>query len=179
MKALASTLIGFAILLMVVVPSVALAADALFLKLDGIEGDSTDLVHLREIVLLSYSQSFTRPPGGPVQANCGAVTVTKLVDRSSPALIGAVLSGNLIRTGVITFLRDGGSPIGYYKVTLTDVLIQAITQTDASPTDPTTILEQLSMSAVRFNFEYTPQRPDGSPGSVVTFGWDCVANRPA
>jgi type VI secretion system secreted protein Hcp len=186
MKVLGSTLIGIALLLMVVVPSAALAADNLFLKLEGIEGEATDDKHLREIVLLSYSQSFGRPgvnpsAGGgaaPAIPECGSVTVTKLVDTSSPALIGAVMTGRFIQTGVITFRKAAGeAPLDYYKVTLTNVLIHSITQTDVSPTDPTTILEQISMSADTFTFEYTPQRADGTLGGVVSFGWDCKSQR--
>src|SRR5262245_22144889 len=179
MKTLGSTLIGIAILLMIVVPNSALAADSLFLKLDGIQGESTDPAHPREIILLSYSQSFTRPAGGgATTANCGAVTVTKLIDTSSASLIAAVLTARPVPTGVITFRKTGEPPLEYYTVRLTDVLIQSINQSDVSPTDPTTILEQISMSARRFQFEYTPQLADGSLGQTVTFGWDCASNRP-
>jgi type VI secretion system secreted protein Hcp len=169
------TLIGI-IALILVVSSAALAAEALFLKLDGIQGDSTDSAHRGEIVLLSYSQSFTNTGGGAVPANCGAITVTKLVDRSSPALIGAVLRGTHIPTGLITFRKEGPAPFEFYKVTLTDVLISAINQTDASPTDPTTILEQISMNASTIRFEFLQQRADGSAGGIVAFGWNCITN---
>jgi type VI secretion system secreted protein Hcp len=184
MKILGSALIGMAILLMIVVPNSALAADSLFLKLDGIQGESTDPAHPREIILLSYGQAFTRPagaPGGggvPPAANCGAITVTKLIDTSSASLIAAVLTARPVPTGVITFRKTGEAPLEYYTVRLTDVLIHSISQSDVSPTDPTTILEQISMSARRFQFEYTPQLADGSLGQTVTFGWDCASNSP-
>jgi type VI secretion system secreted protein Hcp len=162
----------------VTAPSAALAAEDLFLKLEGIQGESTDSQHNKEIVLLSYSQSFTNPAsGGGAKANCGTVTVTKLVDKSSPALIGAVLSARNIATAVITFRKAGAAPLEYYKVTLTEVLLEAIIQTDSSPTDPTTILEQVSMSASKFKFEYTPQKADGSFGGVVSFAWDCKLSK--
>jgi type VI secretion system secreted protein Hcp len=184
MKVLGSTLIGIALLLMVTVPSSTFAAESLFLRLDGIQGGTLDARHQGEIDLLSYSQSFTRPATGgqagpPPTANCGAVIVTKLIDQSSPDLIAAVLLGTVIRTAVITFRNQGGRAIEYYKVTLSDVVIQSITQTDVSPTDPTTILEQVSMNANRFIFEYTPQLANGSSGAPITFGWDCFRNERA
>lgn len=157
-------------------PDAALAAEDLFLKLTGINGESTDTQHKKEIVLLSYSQSFTRPASGGLIANCGAVKVTKLVDKSSPALIGAVLTGRTIPTAVITFRKSGPEPFEYYKVTLTDVQIEAITQTDASPTDATTILETVSLNGAKFRFEYTPQTAFGGPGVTVVFAWDCITN---
>jgi type VI secretion system secreted protein Hcp len=183
MKVLGPTLTSIAILLTAMLPSTAVAADSVFLKLDNIEGESTAVGHAKEIVLLSYTQSFSRAGGsggGGVttgKADCGAITVTKLLDRSSPALIGAVLSGNVIPNGVITFRKEGNQPFEYYKVTLTDVLIQSISQTDASPTDPTTILEQISMSVGKFKFEYVTQGPTGGAQGGVTFSWDCLANK--
>ncbi len=151
------------------------AAEELFLRLDTIEGESTASGHEKEIVLLSYSQSFTsRSQAHTRPAGCGTVTVTKLIDKASPALIGAVLSARRIPTGVITFRKTGPELFEYYKVTLTDVLLEAITQTDVSPTDPTTILEQVSMRAAKFKFEYTPQTAQGGAGGAVVFGWDCV-----
>jgi hypothetical protein len=35
----------------------------------------------------------------------------------------------------------------------------------------------VSISAAKFKFEYRPQKADGSPGTSVTFGWDCAANK--
>jgi type VI secretion system secreted protein Hcp len=159
-------------------PGAAFAAEDLFLKLTGIKGESTDDQHKNEIVLLSYSQSFTQPAsaGGGI-ANCGAVKVTKLIDRSSPALIGAVLTARSIPTAVITFRNSGAAPFEYYKVTLTDVVIQAITQIDDSPRDSTTIRESVTMNGATFKFEYTSLTATGLPGVPVVFAWDCARNK--
>jgi type VI secretion system secreted protein Hcp len=165
-------------------PVAAPAADDIFLRIGNIRGESTDDKHKDEIVLLSYSQSFTNPVSGGAagggsagKVNCGAVKVTKLIDKSSPFLMAGVATGRHYKSAVITFRKAGKEPIEYYTVTLNDVLLDAITQTDASPTDGTTILEQVSMSAAKFKFEYKPLKPDGSPDAAVTFSWDCVANK--
>src|SRR5688572_2076064 len=60
----------------------AAAADV-FLKLDGIDGESTDSKHKGEIELISYAQSFTNSAsisgggGSTGKTTCGAVTVLK------------------------------------------------------------------------------------------------------
>lgn len=166
-----------------VAPVAAPAADDVFLKITGIDGESTDAKHAKEIVLLSYTQSFTNPGsaaggggGGAGKVSCGDVKVTKLVDKASPFLIAGVATGKHYSKAVITFRKAGKAQIEYYTVTLNDVLLDAITQTDASPTDATTILEQVSISAAKFQFEYKPQNPDGSVGAGVKFGWDCARN---
>jgi len=152
-------------------PGAALAEDELFLKLD-ILGGSTDEHHIGEIVLLSYSQSFTRPASAG--ANCGAVTVTKQIDRSSPVLIGAVLTAKNYAKAVITFRRPGNPPFEYYTVTLKNVVIQAITQSDHSPD---TIVEQVTMIGSAFKFTYFLPTATGGISTPVSFAWDCVTNK--
>ena len=159
----------------------AAAAGDVFLRLDGITGESTDSKHKGEIDILSYTQSFTNNAaisaggGGSGRVTCGAVTVLKNIDRSSPGFIRLVTTGAHVPKGVITFRTAGESPIEYYKVTLTDVIVTAVNQTD-SP-DPGRIIEQVSMLADRFQFEYTPIDAAGRPGATTKFGWDCAANR--
>lgn len=151
-------------------PGGALAQDELFLKIGDMSGGSTDEHHPGEIVLLSYSQSFTQlaSAGG----NCGPITVMKPIDQSSPSLIAAVLTGIHFPKAVITFRKPGAVPFEYYKVTLNDVVIQAITQSDRSPD---TILEQVTIVSARFRFTYFLPSATGA-GSSVTVGWDCKAN---
>jgi type VI secretion system secreted protein Hcp len=168
--------LGGIVAAVVMSPGAVFAAEEIFLKIEGIKGESSDGPQKNAIVLLSYSQSFTRSPSGGVTANCGAVKVTKQIDRSSAPLIGAVLTGRRFPTAVITFRRSGPEPFEYYKVTLTDVHIESIIQTDASPTDPTSILEQITLTAVTFKFEYTMQSATGAPTAPIVFAWDCVKN---
>jgi len=163
-------------------PIAAPAADNVFLKIPGIAGEASDSKHKDEIVLLSYTQSFTNPAtvgagGGAGRVQCGDVKVTKLLDKASPLLIAGVATGKRYPTAVITFRKAGENPLEYYTVTLTDVFLDSITQTDASPTDATTILEQVSMTAAKFQFKYTPQDEKGGAAGTVQFGWDCARNR--
>lgn len=157
-------------------PVAAPAAESIFLKLGDIKGESTDSKHKDEIVILSYTQSWANG-GGTTKVNCNDVRVTKVIDKSSTALIMGVVTNKHYPTAVITFRNAGKSQIEYYKVTLTDVLLNSISQTDTSPTDATSILEQVSMTAAKFKFQYTPQNQDGSPGATLTFVYDCAAGR--
>jgi type VI secretion system secreted protein Hcp len=159
-----------------VAPVAAPAADDIFLKIDGIQGDSTDAKHAKEIVLLSYSQSFSHATatGGPAgKTSCGSVNVTKLIDKSSPDLIGLVVTSKLAAKAVISFRTVGTkTTFDYYTVTLTDVMFDSISQSDAAGGG--TIFETLSMKPATFKFELRVQNPDGSLGPGSTFGWDCA-----
>jgi type VI secretion system secreted protein Hcp len=165
------------------------AADDVFLKLDGVPGESVDAKHKGEIDILSYSQGlagpFARSGGGTAAATgktvCGPVTVMKFVDVSSPDLILSVANGKHIPKALITFRRPGGpNQLEYYKVTLEDVVITEIEQTeskiDASNPAAARAIEKVSLMGRRFRFEYVQQAPDGRPGAMPKAGWDCVAN---
>ena len=69
-----------------------MAADA-FLKVDGIDGESTDANHTNWIELTSFSTGMSQPvstssaTGGRTaeRVNIGDIVVTKTVDKASPS----------------------------------------------------------------------------------------------
>jgi type VI secretion system secreted protein Hcp len=159
-------------------PVAAAAQTDVFLKLDGIMGDSYDAKHKGEIDILSYTQSFSNTArlargttSGPGRVTCGAVTVIKNIDKASPQLIRLVTTGAHVPTGVITFRAAGKDQLEYYKITMTDVVVTEVEQTD----EPAgTIAEKVSILADRLLFEYRTGYPTST---TTTFGWDCVANQ--
>ncbi len=162
------------------IPTSALAD--VFLELTGIQGDSTDAQHKNQIDILTYTQSFKNTAssssgggGGTGKVTCGDVTVTKNIDKSSPLLIQAVTTGKHIEQAILTFRQAGGQQLNYYVVTLKDVLITSITQTDQN--NPARIFEQVQLSATDFKFQFTPRNANGSAGAVVNFEFNCAANK--
>ena len=159
----------------------ASAADSLFLKLSGIEGESTDDRHRNQIELESYFQSvqngatFSFGAGAAGKSSCGEIVVRKKIDRASPALIMRVLTGTRIPDGLITFRRAGTDQQVYYTVQMTDIIVSSVEQSEV-PASDRTVMETVKMKARQFRFNYAPQKPDGSLGPVLTFGFDCVAN---
>jgi len=166
----------------------AAAADDIFLKLDGVRGESTVPEHRNEIELLSYTHSIAGPfargtPSGGAGAGkttCGPVTLMKYVDLSSPDLILYVANGRHIPTAVITFRKPGAKGFEYYKVILEDVIVTEIEQSDTklnfpNPAPPRAI-EKVSLIGRRIRFEYTEQTDKGGAGGKPKAGWDCAAN---
>ena len=158
------------------------AADDIFLKLDATLGESIDARHKGEIDVLSYSQSMMGPfapatVGGAAagKTTCGPVTITKYVDVSSPDLILNAANGRHLKSAVFTFRKPGQNPIEYYKVTLGDVIITQVTQSDRSGLSERAI-ENVSLLGRTFDYEYTGQDPKGGSGPKPKAGWDCAAN---
>src|SRR3990172_6782436 len=109
--------------------SQAFAAVDMFLKIDGVEGESTDKVHGKEIDVLSWSwgasQSGSMAMGG---AGAGKVsmqdfTFTKSLDKSSQKLFEAIATGKHLKEAKLV-LR-GSSSMEYLVITFSDVLISS------------------------------------------------------
>src|SRR5215470_13771148 len=127
------------------------------------------------IPLTSYSQnasSNANTGGKNIAAVCGQVTITKLVDPSSPIFLRAVLSVQTFPDMTITFSEGTGTmPFTYYTVQLGNVIATSITQSDNTTN---IITEQIVLSASQFRFNFFEQKPDGTTGPPVTFGFDCI-----
>jgi type VI secretion system secreted protein Hcp len=154
---------------------------AMFLKIDGIDGESQDASHANEIDVLSFSfgvtQTISDPSGGgggAGKATFADISFSKRLDKASPKLYEACASGKHIAQAILTLRRDGEKGVEYYKVTLSDVLVSSIsTGGSAGDAVPT---ETLSLNYTRIEWEYTPQKDDGSTGGSVKSGWDLSTN---
>jgi type VI secretion system secreted protein Hcp len=161
-----------------VLPKHAQAATDLFLTWPGIIGPSTVQGHVGDIELTSYSQNASNTfsqSSGAGKAVCGEVTITKRIDSTSPVFLGMVLSGRVTSGPVTVTFAKSAKDTTFYTVSLRNVVPTSITQSDSE--GPERVTETIVLSASQFVFTFTPQLPNGSFGTPVTFGWDCAANR--
>jgi type VI secretion system secreted protein Hcp len=168
----------------------------IFVKLDGIDGESTVLGHENETVVLSYEQSIEHP--APPLAGGGAaagrptfsgVRFRKPVDKGSIPLLLACAAGSHIKDAHFTFRRPG-TGLDFYKVTLDEVLVTHIVQragvgaqyplsfdTLATGPDSAGLLDEVTLSYTRIHWEYQPVGPSGAPAPSVKEGWDLKLNK--
>ncbi|HEY7316059.1 MAG TPA: type VI secretion system tube protein Hcp [Candidatus Binatia bacterium] len=156
----------------------------MFLKIDGIPGESTDTNHRDEIDVLSYSWGESQPAttgsaGGPA---AGRVTMqdfhfTMKINKASPKLFLACASGTHMRSAILTVRRSGGNPVEFLKWTLTDVTVASY-QTTTSAAAGESPLDQFSLRFAKIETEYRAVKPDGSLDAPIKAGWDVQANRP-
>ncbi|NNE35931.1 MAG: type VI secretion system tube protein Hcp [Rhodothermales bacterium] len=156
----------------------------IFLKLEGIQGESVDEEHRDEIDVLGWGWQLSNPGtthtgggGGAAVSEIGDISIIKISDLASPALYLAVMRGQRIPEAVLTLRRtnqqDGGR-YPYLVITMTEVLV-----TSARPggsAGDTTPVEQITLNFARISIEYHPQNPDGSAGAKVEVIWDILAN---
>jgi type VI secretion system secreted protein Hcp len=139
-----------------------------FLKLDGIEGESTDRQHKDEIEVLSFSWGETQSveDGGGGGGGAGKVSIqdfhfTANFNKASPALFLACASGKHIKQGVLIGRTDRKGQENFYKVTLTDVLISSYQTGGAGDSVPT---DQFSLNFAKI--EYNGNTFDSRGGGV-------------
>jgi len=156
----------------------------IFLKIDGIKGESNDAQHREEIEPASFSwgvsQQGTASTGGGAgagKASFQELHVVMTVSRASPQLFLACAEGRLIKTAVLTCRKAGGrDQRDFLRYTLSDVLVSSY-QTNGQAEDGLPV-DQLSFTYAQVKVEYWPQKVDGSLGAPVTAGWDLKTNRP-
>ena len=153
----------------------------MFLKLDGIKGESKDKSHKEEIHIESFSWGLTQQGsfgtgggGGSGKVSVSDANITKNLDKSSPALIFHCASGKHIKEGLVTFRKAGEKPLEYLKIKLTDILVSSVQHSGHGGGD--VLMESLSLNFAKFPVEYFEQKPDGSGSSAGNASWDMKAN---
>jgi type VI secretion system secreted protein Hcp len=159
-----------------------MAAVDYFLKVDGIDGESTDDKHKNEIDVMSWSWGETQ---GGTHAGGGGGGAGKVVmqdfhfvmkmNKATPKLMLACANGEHIKEAVLVCRKAGKEQQEYLKVKFSDLLVSSY-QTGGSSGDVVP-MDQISLNYSKIVFEYKEQKPDGSLGAPVTAGWDLKANK--
>lgn len=98
-------------------------ASDIFIKIDGIAGESNDAKHKDEIEVSDWKWSIEQASnmhsgsgGGAGKAAVGDLLFWHQVDRASPNLTKFCLTGNHIAHAKLTVRKAGGSPLEFYKL---------------------------------------------------------------
>jgi type VI secretion system secreted protein Hcp len=157
----------------------------MFLKLDGIPGDSTDDSHKRQIDLESFAFALGRGgdgtgSGGVVAAGTSAkgrletLRVDKVYDAASPRLFAAAATGRHIRSGTLTFRRTADSgDLEFLTYTLSDIQVTSYDQggRDGDDRDLGSLEEEVGLTAARVHVTEQTVDADGNKGPVLTTDW--------
>jgi type VI secretion system secreted protein Hcp len=140
----------------------------IFLKIDGIPGESRDSRHKDEIDVASFSWGVARESDkGPGRPALQDLNFTTGASKASPALMVAAAGGTRIPRALLTMQRAGSSEADFYKMELEGCTITSY-QTGGSAEVP---FDQVSLAYTKVTFSYYPQNADGrlAPPVVVTY----------
>jgi len=149
----------------------------MFLKLAGIDGESTDAKHKGEIDVLAWSWGLSQEGGSPAGGGGGAgrvkienISIQKLVDLASPLLLSFSATGKHISDGTLTTRKAGkGAKAGgeFLLFKMSNVIVTSVhvaaSQDGNAPTESIT----LSFGKVEFNYKDKAFKFDVTGGKPV------------
>jgi type VI secretion system secreted protein Hcp len=141
--------------------------DVAFMHVDGgsigtVEGEATEKGHETWITLSGYDGDAAAPTATGAGGGAGAgkvqlkpIVVTKPIDKSTPKLFQALVTGTRLPTVQIDFVRPdgvGGEEV-FYSVKLEQVIVTDVHQSDAG-TSSGRPLEQVSLDFQKIEITY-------------------------
>lgn len=153
----------------------------MFLKIEGVDGESLDSEHTGEIDVLAWSWGMTQSGsmhvgggGGSGKVSVQDVSITKYVDKASATIMNKTCAGDHFPSAVLVIRKAGGTALEYWKLTMNKVLITSISTGGSGGEDKLT--ENLTLNFEDFKAEYTEQKEDGSAGATTEAGFNIAQN---
>jgi type VI secretion system secreted protein Hcp len=154
----------------------------IFARIGDIKGESKDARHKDEIEVLSFSWGLFHAAGaGGSGGGAGAgkpvfqdLSIVHHIDKASPPLMRACAAGTHLKDATITHRKAGQNQHEYIIITLEDVVVTGVTHAgDRGQPAPETV----TLAFGKVDFEYRPQKPDGSPDAGIHFTYDVRADQ--
>ena len=155
-----------------------------FLKIEGVDGESTDDKHKGEIELESWSfggsnaGSFSSGGGG----GTGKVALqdfnfVKKADKASAKLFTSCCTGEHLKSVTLTCRKAGKEQQEFLVVVLTSAIVSSF-QTGGAAGSDIIPMDQVSLNFAKIEYKYKEQKADGSLGGEIVGGWDVTLNKP-
>ncbi len=151
-----------------------------FLKIEGIPGESADGTHKDEIDVMSYSwgvsQTGTASYGGGMgagKANFNDFHFMMRMNKATPKLMTSVATGEHIKGAVLSCRKAGGKQQDYMVYKFYDLLISSY-QTSASSEEP---MESCSFNFSKVEMLYKIQDAKGALSNGPEFKYDIKQNK--
>lgn len=156
----------------------------MFIKIGSLKGESAVDGHKDEIQVLAWSWGLTNDGTSHIGSGSGSgkvsvqdLTITKYVDKSSPDLILAGCNGRHFQEAKLTVRKAGEKPLDYLVLTLSDVMITAVSTGGAPGQERLT--ENVTLNFAKVKVDYKEQLASGGAGVSPTITWDIRANKAA
>ena len=152
---------------------------SMFIKIDGIDGESEDDDHKGWIDILSWSWGMSQSAsahigggGSNAQASVQDVNFVKFVDKGTAAIMHCCLSGKHIAKAELHCTKAGGDnkALEYIIVKMDEVIISSCSTGGSGGEDRLT--ENVSLNFAKVEYQYTVQTKEGAAGAKPKFDWD-------
>lgn len=168
-----------------------MADSDIFLKIDGLEGESKDAKHKGEIDIDGFEIQVRQPKSPPTGSGSGAGRAVfgdfhfqLQFSKASPKLFLACATGKHFEKAIVSCRKAGGTQEEFLKITMTEVVVRRIErQVEAESASRTVhsnkpeLVERFALRYSRIEQEYRSQKPDGSMDAWVKVGYDVKARQ--
>ncbi|WP_321796757.1 type VI secretion system tube protein Hcp [Caballeronia sp. J97] len=151
----------------------------MFIKIDGIAGESQDATHSEEIDVIDWTWKVTQQSsmmsgsgGGAARASVSDLEFTHQLDRATPNLARYCFTGKHIPQARLVMRKAGGIPHEYLRITMYDVIISHVEPF----ADANGAIECVRLSFARMKKEYILQNALGGVGGTITTFLDVREN---
>jgi type VI secretion system secreted protein Hcp len=156
----------------------------MFLRIDGIPGESAQKGHEKWIPVLSADWGVSHDVGlahhgggaGAAKAEFRPASFTAWTSVATPLLFAACVAGTHAATATFEAVHPGDRPRVAVRWDFEDALVTSLgtsgAEGSATPTD------SFSLSYSRIRVTTFEQDPRGGAGVATARGWDLAANRP-
>lgn len=153
-------------------------ATDMFLKIDGVKGETQRKGHEGEVEVLAWSFGGSNTSsvgvgggGGAGKANLQDISVTKWVDASSPALFQAMCSGKHFPKGTLAVYKAAGEKALQYLTLEFEEMFPTSVSTGGSGGEDR-LTENVTFSFGKVTVKYLEQKADGTAKGEHVGSWD-------
>jgi type VI secretion system secreted protein Hcp len=153
----------------------------MFLKIEGVKGESEDDKYKGEIDVLAWSWGASNSGsmhvgggGGSGKVNVQDMSITKYIDKASPVLFQKICSGKHFPKAELFVRKAGDKPMEYVVILMEEVIISSLSTGGSGGEDRLT--ENISLNFAKMKFAYKAQKADGSPDAENKVGWSVRNN---
>lgn len=154
----------------------------MYLKVDGVTGESNDSNHKGWADIYSFSWGAKQQGnmavgggGGTGKVQYHDLSVQAFIDKGTPAVLKFCSSGKHVDKVELSVCKAGGTQIEYCRIVLEDVLITSCQFTGVGSTD--NIIMTYAFQAAQVKISYWEQAEQGTKGAESTSGWDIKGNK--
>jgi type VI secretion system secreted protein Hcp len=142
----------------------AYAAVDMFLRIDGISGESQSKDHKGESDVLALAWGAASTPNG--KKGCVQdVNITKYVDSASPQLITNAATAAPVAKAVLSMRKSGEGQRDFLTITMTNVKVSSYQA--AASSGGASLVENLSLTFDTMEGDYKPQDDKGGLGGSI------------
>ncbi|MDX2114720.1 MAG: type VI secretion system tube protein Hcp [Planctomycetota bacterium] len=158
----------------------------MYLKLNGIDGDSTAKGYEKQIELSTYSFSVSQASNAPHtsagshadnRATFSDFNFGKLLDVASPTLFQYCATGKVIPDATLTLCRPNEKQTVYQVIKFKKLIVSSYAPGGSAGMGTPT--ESISLRFSEMTMQYTQIKDDGSEGAKPTGGWNLATNEKA